>query len=231
MKRVFVKILFVSALLILSMLLSSCASTGGTDAIFKPEMLYKSPALDFTKVSAVAVMPVNCYSNEVTEMTGMINDGLPAELKRTQTAWNVISDDEVLRKLNEKGYGRGYQNYIADLNTYTSAAGATPNFTAETQTFFDSLKSAMNFQAILFTSYGYGEKSITKITPIINTPYQDIIKELSVSVVLYDLTSHRTWWVAKLSLHCGSNVTNAELARKVIEGIASHFGQGTLRQL
>jgi len=234
MKKVIATILFASVLLPILILVSSCSSAS-TDVIFKPEMNYRSPALDFSKVQAAAIMPVNCYTNEVTELSGLINDGLPAELKRVQTAWKIISYDDVLRKLNDAGLGRGYQNYIADLNTYSTVAGMTPNFTSETQNFFDQLKKEMNFEAILFTSYGFSEKTVMEtsfVGAMFGSPNQPVIKKvLSVSVVLYDLSSKRTWWVAKLSLQSNMDMPNAELARKVIEGIANNFGKGDLRQL
>jgi hypothetical protein len=235
MKNVMVKQLALSILLFLSFYLSSC-SPAKTEVIFRPELMYRSPQLDFSKVQAVAVMPVNCYSNEVAELSGLVNDGIPAELKRSQAAWNIISSDDVLRKVNDAGLGRGYQNYIADLNTYATVAGMTPNFTSETQTFFEQLKTAMNFEAILFTSYGYAEKTVMEhstVSAILGGPSQVAVlkKELSVTVVLYELRTRRSWWVAKLSLETGINSTNAELAKKVIEGTANNFGKGDLRQL
>jgi len=234
MKKLRDTIFSLSVFSLLSMLLLSCG-TSSTDVIFKPEMNYRSPQLDFTKVQAAAIMPVNCYSNEVTEITGLVNDGLPAELKRTQVAWKIISYDEVLRKVNDAGLGRGYQNYIADLNTYVTVAGMTPNFTSETKNFFDQLKKEMNFEAILFTSYGFSEVTVMEtsiVGAMFGAPNQPTVKKvLSVSVALYDLTSQRTWWVAKLSLRGSQSLTNAELARKVIEGIANNFGKGDLRQL
>lgn len=230
MKKVNVTILFSSILVFLSLFLSSCG-VSKTAVIFKPELSYRSPALDFTKMQAIAIMPVNSYSNEVVEITSLVNDGLPAELERTQIGLKIFSYADVLRTLNKKGLGRGYHNYIADLNTYVTAAGMTPNFTSETQTFFDQFKKEMNFQAILFTSYGFFERTITKPGFLNYGTVQTIEKTLSVTVVLYDLTSRRAWWVAKLSLTGGENFTNAELARKVIEGIASNFGKGELRQL
>jgi len=57
------------------------------------------------------------------------------------------------------------------------------------------------------------------------------MKKLSVSVVLFDLKSQRTWWVAKLSLDGTTSIPNAQLAQKVIQGIANNFGKGDLRQL
>jgi len=148
----------ITLLALVPLLLSSCGSSS-PEMILKPEILYRSPQLDFTQVQTVAVLPVNNYQNEVPEVSGLINDGLPTELRGAQKAWNVISYDEVLRKVNEKGLGRGYQNYIADLNTYVQVAGGTPNFTAETLNFFEQLKKEMNFQALLFTSYGYSEQA------------------------------------------------------------------------
>lgn len=236
MKKVLGTFLFSSVLLTLSLLVSSCGSSDGQDVVFKPEMSYKSPALDFSKVTAMAIMPVNCYSNEVPELTALVNDGMAAQLKSVQVAWEIIPYDEVLRKVNEKGYGRGYQNYIADLNTYATVAGMTPNFTAETKTFFDQIKNAMGFQAILFTSYGYSEKNVMEHSTV-NAMFggSGLVavkkKVLSVSVVLFDLSSQRTWWVAKLSLESGMDLPNTELARKVIEGISNNFGKGDLRQL
>ena len=236
MKKVNVTILFSSILVFLSLFLLSCGSTSTTEKIFKPEISYRSPALDFSKVNAIAIMPVNSYSDEVPKITGLINDGLPAELKSVQTAWNVFGYDEVLRKVNDAQLGRGYQNYIADLNTFTSVAGMTPNFTAETQTFFNQLAKKMNFEAILFTSYGFSRGTVKEHstwnkllggTGVINV----MKKRLGVTVVLYDLTSHRTWWTAKLTLTVDDNMSNAELARKVIEGIVNNFGKGELRQL
>lgn len=218
-----------------SMVLVSCGSAGA-DVIFKPELSYRSPNLDFTKVEAIAIMPVNCYSNEVPEITSLVNDGLASELKRSQTAWKIFSCDEVLRKLNEAGLGRGYQNYIADLNTFVTAAGMTPNFTSETYKFFDDLKKEMNFQAILFTSYGFTTETVTEhstLNVLFGGSGQVAVekKRLSVTVVLYDLSTHRTWWVSKLSLQGNMDLTNVELSQKVVEGIVNYFGKGDLRQL
>jgi hypothetical protein len=235
MKKLRDTILSLSALSLLSLLLLSC-SAASTEVIFKPEVNYRSPALDFTKVQAAAIMPVNCYTNEVVEFSSLINDGLPAELKRIQTAWKIYSYDEVLRKLNDAGLGRGYQNYIAYLNTFTSVAGMTPNFTAETQTFFNQLKKKMNFEAILFTSYGFDRGTVQE-SSFLNkmlggSGVVDVMKKrLSVTVVLYDLASRRTWWIAKLTLTANDDMANTELARKVIEGISNYFGKGDLRQL
>ena len=236
MKKNSITTLWVLFLLFVTMLSFSCSASKNDETIFKPEVLYRSPNLDFTKVQGAAIMPVNCYSNEVAELTGLVNDGLPGELNRVQTAWKIYSPDEVLRKLNDAGLGRGYQNYIADLNTFTSVAGMTPNFTAETQTFFNQLAKEMNFQALLFTSYGFARGTVQEKSTlnailggsgVVNV----MKKRLSVAVVLYDLASHRTWWIAKLTLTTDDNITNAELAHKVIEGITSYFGKGDLRQL
>lgn len=225
-----------SIALIFSVLLVGCGSSENVNKIYKPEVLYRSPNLDFSKVTAAAVMPVNSYSNEIVEMTGLVNDGLPAELNRVQTAWKILSADEVLRKVNEAKLGRGYQNYIADLNTFASVAGMTPNFTAETQTFFDQLKKEIGSEAILFTSYGYATGTVTEYSSwnkiLGGSGNVEVMKKrLSVTAVLYDLASHRTWWLAKLTLTADENMPNAELARKVIEGICNNFGKGELRQL
>jgi len=213
--------------LLLAFTLISCA-TASTDSILKPEILFRSPALDFTKVVAVAIMPVNNYENEVPEISGAINDGLPIELKSAQKAWKVISYDEILRKMNEKGWGRGYQNYVADLNTYVQAAGGTPNFTAETFKFFEDLKNEMKFEALLFTSYGFSEQAGFKNILGLNIP--TTIKRLSVTVVLYELSSRRAWWLARLSIQ-GNDINNEEMVRTVTQGISQNFGKGTLRQL
>lgn len=213
--------------LLLGFTLMSCASAS-TDSILKPEILFRSPALDFTKVAAVAIMPVNNYENEVPEISGAINDGLPIELKSAQKAWKVISYDEILRKMNEKGWGRGYQNYVADLNTYVQAAGGTPNFTAETFKFFEDLKNEMKFEALLFTSYGFSEQAGFKNVLGLNIP--TTIKRLNVTVVLYELSSRRAWWLARLSIQ-GNDISNEEMVRTVNEGISQNFGKGTLRQL
>ena len=234
--KTFYNIFIVLSLFTFSLLFVSCSASKNAEQIFTPEVLYRSPNLDFTKVQAAAIMPVNCYSNEIPEFTGLVNDGLPSELNRVQTAWKIYSTDDVLRKLNEAGLGRGYQNYIADLNTFTSAAGMTPNFTSETQTFFDQLKKEMNFGAILFTSYGFNRGTVQEKSTlnallggsgVVNV----MKKRLSVTVVLYDLSSHRAWWIAKLSLTADDDFPNNELARKVIEGICNNFGKGDLRHL
>ena len=177
-------------------------------------------------------MPVNNYENEVPEVSGAINDGLPIELKTTQRAWKVISYDEILRKMNEKGLGRGYQNYVADLNTYVQAAGGTPNFTAETFKFFEDLRKEMNFEALLFTSYGYSEE--VKMGEKLLWGAVDLsskTKKLSVTVVLYDLSSRRAWWLGRLSLQGGEKVSIPDLVKSVVQGISQNFGKGTLRQL
>ncbi|KAF0141005.1 MAG: hypothetical protein FD143_3504 [Ignavibacteria bacterium] len=236
MKKFSVTTLWILFLFSSALLLFSCSASQNLENIFTPEVLYRSPNLDFTKVQAAAVMPVNCYSNEIPVMTGLVNDGLPAELNKVQTAWKIYSTDEVLRKLNDAGLGRGYQNYIADLNTFTSVAGMTPNFTSETQTFFNQLSKEMNFQTLLFTSYGFDRGTVQEKSTlnallggsgVVNV----MKKRLSVTAVLYDLTSRRTWWIAKLTLTVNDDFPNEELARKVIEGICNNFGKGDLRQL
>lgn len=220
----------------ISSLLLGCSASQDLDKIFTPEVLYRSPNLDFTVVNAAAIMPVNCYSNEVPELTGLVNDGLPSEFNRVQVAWKIFSTDEVLRNVNDYGLGRGYQNYIADLNTYVSVAGMTPNFTSETKAFFQQLSEEMGFEALLFTSYGFSEKTVMEsnvVSAMLGGPSQVPVvrKVLSISVVLFDLSSQRTWWVAKLSLQSAADFPNTELAHKVIEGICNNFGKGDLRQL
>lgn len=215
-------------LVVCSTLLLSCG-TSSPEGILKPEILYRSPALDFTKVQTVAIMPVNNYDSEIPEVSGSINDGLPVELKSAQKAWQVISYDEVLRKVNEKSLGRGYQNYVADLNTYVQAAGRTPNFTAETFTFFEQLKKEMNFQAMIFTSYGYTEQAGIQNFMGIKIPTKT--RHLTVTTVLYDLSSRRAWWLARLSVQGGDKTNIPDLVRTVTQGIAQNFGKGTLRQL
>jgi len=191
--------------------------------------MYRSPALDFTKVQAVAIFPVNNYGSEVPEVSGAINDGLAIELKGAQKAWQVIGYDEVLRKVNDKGLGRGYQNYVADLNTYVQAAGGTPNFTAETLTFFDQLKKELNFQALIFTSYSYSEEAGTKQVLGLNIPTKG--KKLSVTSILYEISSRRAWWVARMSVQGNEATPIPNLVRAATQGIAQNFGKGTLRQL
>lgn len=209
----------------------SCA-TSNTDMILKPEILYRSPALDFTKVQAVAIMPVNNYENEVPEVSGAINDGLSIELKTAQKAWKVISYDEVLRKMNEKGLGRGYQNYIADFNTYIQAIGGTPNFTAETYKFFEEMANEMGFQAMILTSYGYSEQVQAGEKLLFGAlDLSTKTKKLSVTTILYDLSSRRAWWLGRLSLQGGDKVSIVELVRSIVQGISQNFGKGTLRQL
>lgn len=226
------RVAFCLFLLVAAITLFISCATSNTDMILKPEILYRSPALDFTKVEAVAVMPVNNYENEVTEVSGAINDGLPIELKSVQKAWKVISYDEILRKMNEKGMGRGYQNYVADLNTYVQAAGGTPNFTAETYKFFEELAKEMNFEALLFTSYGYSEEVKMGEKYLWGTvDLSSKIKKLSVTTVLYDLSSRRAWWLGRLSLQGGEKVSIPDLVRSVVQGISQNFGKGTLRQL
>lgn len=85
MKKVSITILWALFLFFVTMLSLSCSASKNVETIFTPEVLYRSPNLDFTKVQAAAIMPVNCYSNEVVEMTGLVNDGLPAELNKVQT--------------------------------------------------------------------------------------------------------------------------------------------------
>lgn len=236
MKKLFVTILFASVLLPLSMLFLSCSAATTYDKIFKPEVSYRSPELDFTKVTAMAILPVNCTSDEVPELTSAIDQGLAFELKRAQKAWQVFGTDDVLRTLNEKNLGRGYQNYIADLNTFASVAGHTPNFTLETKTFFNQLKKEMNIGAILFTSYGFSEIQETEYSftnkllggsgNVLKTSYK-----LTVTVILYEISNARAWWVSRLTLKGSERFPIAELGRKVVEGIANNFGKGTLRQL
>ena len=216
--------------LAVSLLSMSCASAGGSEAIFKP-MSFRSPQLDFSKVQAMAIMPINATTDEVPELTALINDGLPSELKRSQSAWKILGHDEVLRTLNDKGLGRGYQNYLADLNTYSMVAGTTPNFTAETKTFFSEIKKEMKIEAILFTSYGFKEETVVQpaLFGMVNVPVQR--KVLTVSVILYEISSQRTWWVSKLTVQSTGKQRNADLAAEVLKGIANSFGKGDLRQL
>ncbi|MDH7605313.1 MAG: hypothetical protein QHH13_10460 [Melioribacter sp.] len=225
------RVIIIMCIIALNFIVVSCA-TSGPNVIFKPETLYRSPALDFSKIQAVAIMPVNNYDNEVPEVSGAINDALPIELKASQKAWNVISHDEILRKVNEKGWGRGYQNYVADLNTYVQVAGGTPNFTSETYKFFDDMSKELNFQAIVFTSYSY----IEEIQPGEKLFYGAIdlstkTKILSITTILFDLSSRRAWWLARISVKGGEKVLIPELVRSAIQGIAQNFGRGILRQL
>ena len=213
--------------LVLACFAMSCGAAR-SDVIFKP-VSFRSPQLDFTKVQAMAIMPINATTDEVPGLTSLINDGLPGELKRTQSAWKIFGHDDVLRQLNEKNLGRGYQNYLADLNTYAAVAGTTPNFTAETKSFFADLKKEMKFETILFTSYGFKEETVVKKNVILSYPVTE--KVLTVTVILYEVASQRTWWISTLSVRGGSRVSNPELAAQVLRGIAGSFGKGDLRQL
>lgn len=225
---------------IITLIIFSTCSTSQktqTEIIFKPDFSYRSPNLDFTKVERAAILPINCSSNEIPEITNLINDNISRSLESAQKAWKFYSPTEILIKINEAGLGRGYQNYIADLNTFTTVAGMTPNFTAETHEFFEKLSNLMNFQALIFTNYIYSEKVVQEwdaVAALLSSknPYVNKKKKvLTVWCVLYDLKSKRTWWTSKLSLEAYEEVSNSELTRKVIEGISNNFGKGDLRQL
>jgi len=217
----------VCALSLLSASLMACGASRSSE-IFKPES-YRSPQLDFTKVQAVAIMPVSAFTNEIPELTSLINDGLPAELRRSQTAWRVIDQGEVLRVVNDKDLGRGFQNYVADLNVYAGSTGTGANFTAETKAFFTALRRESNIQAILFVTYGFAEAQGVQTCLLIYT-CPVTTRTLRVNVALYELSSQRIWWMSTLT-HTGKGKSNTDLAAAVIRGIANDFGKGALRQL
>jgi hypothetical protein len=226
MKRNIVLATLAGLALVCSSFLQSCASSSKTEGIEKPQLLFRSPNLDFTKVAAVGIMPVNSHEVEIPEITGMLSEELASDLKRAQSAWKVISSDEILRRVNELGLGRGYQNYVADLNTFVGAGGATPLFSAETQKFFEQLKKEMNVQALLFTSYGYSET--TEIREFLGIKTPTTVKVLRVHTTLYDLSSLRTWWMAMIVTR---GEENTKLVRDASLSFAQNFGKGTLRQL
>lgn len=215
-------------LLSLSLIVISCSASGRNE-ILKPQVLYRSPSLDFSKVKKCGVMPVNNIGSEIPEINELLTNGIFTELKLSQKAWEISSADEILREMNEAGLGRGYQNYIADLNTYANAAGATPVFTAETQKFFDDLKTKFGIEALLFTAYLYEEKQ----------GYEDFLgykisKQygvLQVYTALYDITSKRTWWVAEMALQQSASDPKFQLVKGITQSFAQNFGKGTLRQL
>jgi len=228
---------FSITIILLFTFISCSSSTETVEVIYKPDYSYRSPNLDFSKVKAAAILPVNCSSNEIPELTDLLNNSIGTEISKVQKAWKIYSPIDVLNKTNDANLGRGYQNYIADLNTFVTVAGNTPNFTAETQDYFNDLSKIMNFEALIFVNYSYNEKVTSEFDPVLalissKNPYKNVKKKvLSVSAVLYHLQSKRTWWVARLTLEGPKEVSNAELSRKVIEGIANHFGKGDLRQL
>lgn len=228
MKKILEKIL----LLLFFLILTSCATTKTPTTIFKPNTMYRSPSLNFTKIYSIAIMPVNNEQDEIPEISSAINDGFPAELKSAQNAWKIFSSFEILKILNEKGWGRGYQNYIADLNTYDKVGGYTPNFTAETQSFFQDLANELGFQAIVFSSYSYNENIIPGEKLLYGFVDLSIKKkELSITTILYDINSKRAWWIAKISVEGEGSVTSQELVKAAIQGIVQNFGKGSLRQL
>lgn len=211
------------------LLLNDCTPTQKTTEIPKPNQLYRSPALDFTKIEKCGVLPVNNYGREVPEVSEMLANSLYNELKSSQKAWSVISADDILRQINESGLARGYQNYIADLNTFETAGGATPLFTAETQNFFDELKKRYGIGALLFTWYNYDETQ--NVQELLGLRYQVITRILTVSTALYDITSKRVWWIAKIAVSQNESEPIQNLVTLITQSFSQNFGKGTLRQL
>ena len=221
--KIMILVLFITTLFV-----TACAPSGMSE-IAKPQELYRSPALDFTKVEKCGVIPVNNYGTEVSEISELLTNSLYNNLKLSQKAWEVISADDILRKINESGMARGYQNYIADLNTFANAGGATPLFTSETQKFFDDLKNQYKIQALLFTSYVYNEKE--SFQDFLGVKIKKTLRDLTVYTAIYDISSKRTWWVARISMQQDTSDPVAKLVDGITQAFSQNFGKGTLRQL
>ena len=226
MKTKFV-VLFVS-ISALMIVLSACAASNLSE-IAKPQELYRSPQLDFTKVEKCGVIPVNNYGTEVPEVTDLLANGLYNDLKQSQKAWEVVSAEDILRKINDLGIARGYQNYIADLNTFATAGGATPLFTSETQKFFEDLKKKMGIEALLFTSYNYNEQESFK--DFLGLKIKNTARIVTVYTAIYDISSKRTWWVARISMQQDVSEPIQNLVNSITLAFSQNFGKGTLRQL
>lgn len=228
------KNLLISAVIFITFIFFvGCAASSKTVEIFKPQELYRSPALDFTKVSTCGIMPINSLGSEYPEITGILGQGLFKDLKALQKAWEVISDEDLLRKINDAGMGRGYQNYIADFNTFATVGGATPLFTAETQNFFEGLKDKYNIEALLFVSYKYSEQKIlsSSTSIILQALEERTERRIEVYSALYDISSKRVWWVSRQGLKCDVKIPLNELVSHVSQSIGQNFGKGILRQL
>lgn len=220
-------------ILLIPFFLFSCATSTKTVEIFKPQELYRSPALDFTKVSVCGIMPINNIGSEYPTITYSLGQNLYNDLKSMQKAWNIISDEDLLRDINEGGLGRGYQNYIADLNTFSTVGGATPLFTAETQEFFKELRAQYNIDALLFTSYNYYERQLTSDSQsiIFKMLEESTERHIEVYTALYNIETKRVWWVCRQGLKSGTNIPMEELVASATKSIGQNFGKGTLRQL
>jgi hypothetical protein len=228
-KRYLTSVLGVSILSGILFVLSSCAMPHRLETGFTPQS-YRSPQLNFAAVNAIGIMPVNPYTNPVPELESLINDGQAAELRRAQSAWQVLSFGDVLRAVNDLNIGRGYQNYLADLNTYASSAGVTPNFTAETKAFFQELQRGLNVEALLFSSYGFSEVVVER-NPNCRILCAPNRRSLRVNVSLYHIPTGRVWWTANLGLTGTDRTTPAEFSQAILRALAENFGQGALRQL
>lgn len=201
----------------------------GPSEILKAPELYRSPALDFTKVSKVAIMPINNYGNKLIGVANSFADGYYSNLKQSQNAWTVLHPQELLQKINQEGLGRGYQNYIADLNTFVSIGGATPLFTKETQNFFNTIMKDFDIQALLFSSYSYKERIVEK--SLLGVILKKTYLELTVYTALYNIPSKRVWWVARIKVSQDASDPINELVDKATRSFSENFGKGRLRQL
>jgi hypothetical protein len=153
----------------------ACAPTTRQVTIPPPVYSYRSPALDFTKVKGLCIMPVASLRDPPNrweeEIAPILATSLPAAIQAQFSGWKVYGPDEFLRFVNERNLVRGLQYFQADmmgslppalpgsmeeLSTLSpQGMQATPhvtevNFSKETLEFFDQLKFC---EALLFVRY------------------------------------------------------------------------------
>ncbi len=216
-------------------LCAACAATRMT--IPAPQWQFRDPDLDFTKVRSLCIFPVSSVGGEESKVTDAINVGVSQAISAQYPDWKVISAIELFQLINRHQLGRGYQNYVADLNTFEGERD-TLTFSGETLKFFEDLRGLTKCDALLFNRY--------KLSTVVEAG--DIYRVLSVDPIMYFVPDRQAWWIANVTVRgwAGSRTLSIEVASrlfgkkpepieslvdKVVQSIAQNLGKGTLKQL
>jgi len=193
--------------------------------ITKPDEAYVSPNLDFNQISALGIFPIFPGEIQNDVFADAFSRVLNAELQTKQSQWKIILPSELVGQINQKGFGRGYKNLQADMNTFSGATGFGA-MTQETKNFLQDLDNVTGANSYLLGVYSIRREK--KIERSVFGPMEITFIVCKVKIILYQINKG-IMWDATHTVETESNIeNNADVLGKAF---ASYLGKGTLRQL
>lgn len=220
MKRSVV-LLGLGSLITLAML-AGCA-TGRINA----PRAYLDPAMDFSKIHTVAVVPMFPESTEDQVFSGALGLQLESALVTRQSQWKIIGSKEMLQVINSQNLGTGYKNLQADMNVPGSAMGQVA-YSPATNEFIKALKRSTGADAVLVGTYGFSQ-SVGGGGGLLGNLVNSALggTKVKVSLLYMNGPSAENWWTALVT----RRRINDQVIQEMAESIAANIGKGTLLQL